>query len=417
MRDTEDWGVMGKMKRVFLILVTILGASALPADAARKNPWGVAIKVNDGVVTNWEIDQRVLLLRAFGTTGDLTKIAQDQLIEDRLRLQAAKAAGIAITDEEVEAGVDEFAKRGNLTGEQLYGYIAQRGADKESMRDFVRAGVVWRSLVQARFGPRSAVSEREIDTALNLSSGRDAQEILISEIRLPLNQRSDNKTLELAERLSKEISSEGAFASAARRYSRAPSRGRSGRLDWIPVSTLPPALAGQIMALNPGEVTAPVPLGPTVGIFQLRGVRPAKKQGEEVVSVTYTTVVIPGEPGSERARSEAVKLVNDVDTCDDLRAQAERFKVEPAFTDHVDEVGNLSPTMALELAKLDLGESSYFTNSAGGISVVTLCSRLRDLPEGARDNIRNGLFQQRISGFGQGYLQELKGDAVITYTE
>lgn len=405
------------MKRVFLILAIILGAGVLPADAQRKNPWGVAIKVNDGVVTNWEIDQRVLLLSAFGTTGDLNKIAEEQLIEDRLRLQAGRAAGVSVTDEEIEAGVDEFAQRGEITGEQLYTFIAQRGADRESMRDFVRAGLVWRNLVQARFGPRSAVSESEIDTAISLLSGQDAQEILISEIRLPLDQRGDAATMDLAKRLSKEIKSEGAFGAAARRYSQAPSRARSGRLDWIPVATLPPALAGQILALNPGEVSTPVTLGPTVGLFQLRGTRPARNQNQEVVSVAYTTVNVPGSAGSERARSEAISLINDVDTCDDLRAQAERFGVDPAFTDNVDEVPNLPGSIALELANLDPGESSYYTNAGGGITVVTLCSRLRDLPEGARENIRNGLFQQRISGFGQGYLQELKGDAVITYTE
>jgi peptidyl-prolyl cis-trans isomerase SurA len=44
-----------------------------------------------------------------------------------------------------------------------------------------------------------------------------------------------------------------------------------------------------------------------------------------------------------------------------------------------------------------------------------LCDRLRELPEGTRENIRNGLFNQRVGGFGQGYLEELKADAVIVY--
>ncbi|WP_180957734.1 peptidylprolyl isomerase [Neptunicoccus cionae] len=402
------------MKSVAMAIMAGLMAVASPASAQSSNPYGVAIRVNDSVVTNFEISQRVLLLQAFGTTGDLREIAEEQLIEDRLRLQAAKQAGLNVTDEEIEAGVDEFAGRANLTGEQLYQFVAQRGAARESMQDFVRAGLLWRNLVQVRFAGRANVSDSEIDTTLNLIAVRPSQSILFSEIRLPLNQQTDAQTLELADNLSKSIRSEAAFAAAARRYSRAPSRARSGRLDWLPVAQLPAALAGQIMALQPGEVTAPVTLGATVGLFQLRGVRNDPPSADQVVSVSYTTVDIPGEPGSERLLAEATDLINDVDTCDDLRAQSERFAV-PGYTDHSQTVGTVPDHIAVTLAGLDRHEASYYTNTAGTLSVVMLCDRTRDLPEGTRDNIRNGLFNQRVSALGQGYLQELKGDAVIVY--
>jgi peptidyl-prolyl cis-trans isomerase SurA len=399
------------MRSFIFAIATAALACAAPAQAQSQNPYAVAIRVNDRVITNFEINQRVLLLRAFGTTGDLVKTAQDQLIEDRLRLQAAAQAGLALTEEEIDGGVEEFAGRANLSGEQLYQYVAQRGAAKENMQDFVRAGLLWRNLVQARFGGRANVSDDEIDTTLNLISGQKQQSILFSEIRLPLNQRGDEKTLELAEQLSNSIKSEGAFAAAARRYSRAPSRARSGRLDWLPVSQLPAALAGQIMALQPGEVTAPVTLGPTVGLFQLRGVREDKNTDQGPVTLTYVSVNVPS---SDKMVSEATMLINDVDTCDDIRAQSERFAI-PGHTDHVEEVGNVPSVVAVEMAGLDRHEASYYTNSAGSLTVVMLCDRLRELPEGARENIRNGLFNQRIGGFGQGYLQELKSDAIVEY--
>lgn len=402
------------MKALVFAVATAAMAWTIPVNAQSQNPYAVAIRVNDRVVTNFEIAQRVLLLQLFGTTGNLKKIAQDQLIEDRLRLQAAAQAGLSATDEEIEAGIEEFAGRANLTGEQLYQYVAQRGAARESMQAFVRAGLLWRNLVQARFGGRANVSDDEIDTTLNLISGQKQQSILFSEIRLPLNQQGDEKTLELAEKLSNSINSEGAFGAAARRHSRSPSRARSGRMDWLPVSQLPAQLAGQIMALQPGEVTAPITLGATVGLFQLRGVREDRNAEQGPVTLTYVSVNVPGEPGSEKLVSDATKLINDVDTCDDIRAQSERFAV-PGHTDHIEEVGSLSSVVAIEMAGMDRHEASYYTNSAGTLTIVMLCDRLRELPEGARENIRNGLFNQRIGGFGQGYLQELKSDAIVIY--
>ena len=163
-----------------------------------------------------------------------------------------------------------------------------------------------------------------------------------------------------------------------------------------------------------GEVTAPITLGPTVGLFQLRGVRDEKADPQNVVSISYVAVNVPGEPGSEKLVNSAQKLINDVDTCADLRAQSERFAV-PGHTDHTADVRELPAAIALEFANLDRNEASYYTNSAGTLTVVMVCARFRDLPEGARENIRNGLFNQRIGGFGQGFLEELKGDAIIVY--
>lgn len=402
------------MRTLVFAIATAAVAWSSAAEAQRVNPYGVAIRVNDRVITNFEVSQRVLLLRAFGTTGDLQKTAEEQLIDDRLRLQAAAQAGLTITEEEVEAGVDEFAGRANLTGAQLYQYIAQRGGARESMQAFVRAGLLWRNLVQARYGGRANVSDDEIDTTLNLIAGQKPQSILFSEIRLPLNQRGDEKTLAFAEQLSQTIKSEAAFGAAARRHSRSPSRARSGRLDWLPVSQLPASLAGQIMALQPGEVTAPITLGPTVGLFQLRGVREDNNAEQLPVSVSYTAVNVPGEPGSDRLVADATQLINDVDTCDDLRAQSERFAV-PGHTDHTEETRNLPSAVAVEIASLDRHEASYYTNSAGTLTVVMVCDRLRELPEGARENIRSGLFNQRVTGFGNGFLQELKSDAIVEY--
>ena len=69
--------------------------------------------------------------------------------------------------------------------------------------------------------------------------------------------------------------------------------------------------------------------------------------------------------------------------------------------------------LAAEIAKLDPNESGYYVAENGRINVVMLCNRAKDLPEGAREQIRNALFGQRVGSFGAGYLQELRGDAII----
>jgi hypothetical protein len=64
---------------------------------------------------------------------------------------------------------------------------------------------------------------------------------------------------------------------------------------------------------------------------------------------------------------------------------------------------------------LDRHEASYYTNSKGTLTVVMLCDRLRKSPEDVRKKIRINRFNQRMSGYGQSFLDELKADAVIEY--
>lgn len=77
--------------RLILCLPLLLAGHALPALAQSFSP---AIKVNDRVITEYELDQRMRMLRLFRTPGDIPAQAEEQLIDDRLRLQAAAELGI-----------------------------------------------------------------------------------------------------------------------------------------------------------------------------------------------------------------------------------------------------------------------------------------------------------------------------------
>ena len=69
-------------------LVAAIGSfAAAPVQAA--NPYAPAFTVNSSVVTDYDIGQRMKLLDALGATGDLRKIAIQQLTEDRVKVQAA----------------------------------------------------------------------------------------------------------------------------------------------------------------------------------------------------------------------------------------------------------------------------------------------------------------------------------------
>ena len=84
------------MRIVSGALLAVLVAFGALAQAA--NPYAPAITVNDGVITRYDIEQRMALLGALGAGGDLHELAVEQLTEDRVKLQAADELGIELPE-------------------------------------------------------------------------------------------------------------------------------------------------------------------------------------------------------------------------------------------------------------------------------------------------------------------------------
>lgn len=406
------------MTRVLLAIALVLGLSApvaaqSPGDG---NPFSAAVMINDKAITNFEITQRISLLRLFRTPGNLPEVALEALIEDRLRMIAADQQGIVIPEEAIEVGMEEFASRVNLPLESFLSAINAAGVSDETYRDFVEAGLAWREVVRNRFGPRAQVSEAEVDRALALSSSRGGAEALISEIIIPANTpAAAARAQEVAERLSQSITTEGAFAAAARRYSAAPSRGRGGRVaNPVALASLPPPIRAQIVTLGPGEVSDPIPIPNAIALFQLRELRETPLEESENISLEYARLLIPGgRTSGTLVRAE--KLRNRVDTCDDLYG-VNKGQPEELLQIETAQVTELPQDVALELAKLDEGEISTALTQGDAVLVLMLCSRIAIFDDEIdRGTVRERLINQRIASYADGYLAELRADAIIRY--
>jgi peptidyl-prolyl cis-trans isomerase SurA len=369
--------------------------------------------VNESIITKFELDQRIKMLKSFGTKGDLRQLATDQLIEDRLRLQAAKQAGVTTNDDEIFGGMEEFAARGNFSAEQLLNYFRQRGVARESFEDFVRAGILWRSVIGARFASKVNISDNEVDATLDVTEINFPKTASVAEIVLPIAERGAPQTRALADRLSESITSNTEFSIAAQKYSKSATSARGGSMGWLPIGSLPPQVSVHISALEVGQVTAPINLGSAIAIYQLRGIREAKSASEQVLSVSYLQVAMPLNKAGQSGQITAAKqLINAGDTCLDMQANASNFG-ENAVSNQSLPASQVPIRIGAEIAKLDQNEATYFVADNGAINVVMLCNRAKDLPDGAREQIRDALRGQRIGSFGAGYLQELRGDAII----
>lgn len=386
---------------------------ATPSETLAQGLFSPAIMVNQDVVTYFELEQREQFLRLLRAPGDPVVEARKELIKDRLKKPAMEEAGIEVANEDIEAGMEEFAARAKLSKEEFIKALGAGGVEPETFRDFVEVGIGWREYIRARFLSRARPTDAEIDRAIGREGGGGGLRILLSEIIIPVTPQTLESVEAEAERISKIGSTEG-FAAEAARFSASETRDNGGRMEWLPINDLPPALRPLILALSPGEITAPIALPNAIALFQMRDIQETGAPNPSYATIEYAVYYIAGGRSPE-ALAYADNVKNHIHTCNDLYGIAKDLPAE-VLERRSQKPSEIPRDIALELAKLDQGEISTTLTSAGGQQLVflMLCGRTATVNEDAsREDIAVALTQQRLTTLADSYLAQLQADAVI----
>lgn len=401
------------MRALALSITTLATAAGLGGPAVAQALFSPAITVNQDVITYFELEQREAFLRALRYPGDPVKVAREGLIADRLKRQATRVVDLVASEEAVRDAMTEFASRANLSLEDFIKGLEQAGIAEQTFRDFIAGDIAWRDLIAGKYLNNARPTEAEVDRALGTGGVSGGVSVLLSEIVMPVTEQNIGEVEALAEQISR-IRSTEEFSAMAGRYSATETRMRGGRMDWIPLTNLPPALQPAVLELSPGEVTAPLQLPNAVALFQLRDIAEIGVGAPRYASIDYAAYYIAGGR-TEPALAEAQRIRDNVDTCDDLYGIAygqppevlERQSLPP---------GKIPRDISLELARLDEGEVSTALTRNNGQTLVflMLCGRTSAQNEAAsREEVANALTQQRLAAFASSLLEQLKAEAII----
>ncbi|WP_340286808.1 peptidylprolyl isomerase [Sulfitobacter pontiacus] len=393
--------------------IAVLGMGLMTAaPVSAQNLFAPVAKVNESVVTEFEVQQRQRFLEVLNAPGATREGALTSLIDERLRNEAVAEAGIELTPQGIEDSLAEFASRADLSTEEFTQALGQSGVSRETFRDFVVNSVGWRELVRARYASRVQITDAEINRALGETQGSGVR-VLVSEIIIPAPPQQAARVNALAEQISQSKST-AEFSNYASRYSATASRGRGGRLPWQNLTDLPPSLQPLILNLAPGEVTDPLPIPNAVALFQLRDIEETSVAAPTYSEIEYAAYYIPGGR-TEPALAQAAQIRGRIDTCDDLYGIAkgqpaevlERVKKAPS---------DIPQDVAIELSKLDTGEVSTTLTRANGqtLMLLMMCGRTAAANASAsREDVTNALRQERLTGYAEQLLEQLRADARI----
>jgi peptidyl-prolyl cis-trans isomerase SurA len=266
---------MIRFAALLLGLALAVLAAAAGAQTETRTPFEPVVVVNDAVVTFYDLDQRMRLLVLNGAPQgpQLRDIALDQLIEDRLKREVARARGVDPDAGALAEAAADYAGQRSLTVAQLEAALARARVDRATLDEALGAQLGWIAAVRQRFGARADVTEVEIDQELAAGAGAGAEAYRIGEIAMPFSARGEEATLAFARDLVTQLRGGADFAAAARRHSAAPSAREGGVIGWVQAASLPASVATVLAGLAPGDVSDPIEAPEGVAIVKLLDIR------------------------------------------------------------------------------------------------------------------------------------------------
>lgn len=135
-------------------------AAFLPMPAAASE---IKVVVNRIPITSYDIERRAAFMKLQRRKGNVNEQAEEELIDQALRLAEAQRLGIKVTDEQVDGAYNNFAKSNKMTVKQLDGIMSQSGVTKSHFKEFIRAQMSWSQALGARGRRESGkMSEQDV---------------------------------------------------------------------------------------------------------------------------------------------------------------------------------------------------------------------------------------------------------------
>ena len=195
------------MHFIKIIIVISLLLPPLTPVAQSTNTFKVAVEVNDQIITNYEISQRIKMLETFGAKSVSKKQVINSLINERLFTYSAIELEALPNDSEIDKGLDDFAKRGNLNKKDLLAYLDSRNVSQETLIAYITAGLTQRKVIQKKFVNNIIISQGDVASAIdkeNVLSKSNSNVIEYIELTFS-NLISDKKSLKLLSTINKMV--------------------------------------------------------------------------------------------------------------------------------------------------------------------------------------------------------------------
>jgi peptidyl-prolyl cis-trans isomerase SurA len=241
----------------------------------------IKILVNDDPISDYDIQQRerfLALTTQQQPSPELQKKATDLLIDERLQIQQGRKLGVTADESDVVKILGDMAGKNNLTVEGLETALGKAGVNIKTLKERIRAQIIWQDVVRRKFRNDVQIGEAEVDEALSEAGaaqpeGEGSTGLQLRQVKFALPNGADQTAvasrLATAEALRQRFTSCASIAELAKGIAGASIKSLA---DYQPTSLAQPA---RLLVMNAkiGQMTPPTLAGSSVELYAVCGKR------------------------------------------------------------------------------------------------------------------------------------------------
>lgn len=241
--------------------------SFLPGVSSATIVDGVAVKINEDIITISDVQQRVAeFAKAKGITSKkkLKKAEEDiisRMITDKLFLHRAKEMGITVEEKDVELAITDIRKKNGATEEQFKAVLEKNGFTYEQYKLDVKDQIIISKVTGMDIRSKITISEKEIRNYYekHKSEFSEPEEVKASHILIAFNKdKSEDKARRRAYKIYGQLKKGESFASMARLYSDDGTAKDGGDLGFFNRGMMVSKFEDAAFALRVGEIGEPI---------------------------------------------------------------------------------------------------------------------------------------------------------------
>ena len=132
----------------------------------------VAVMVNGEPITNFDIEQRSKLITLSTHKPTERKQVIDELIDEHVKIREGKKFGIEPSASDIDQTYSAMSARMRISADQLTKSLESQGIRPETLKERMKADMVWTNLVRGRFKESLQISEKDVAAATAAAEGK-----------------------------------------------------------------------------------------------------------------------------------------------------------------------------------------------------------------------------------------------------
>jgi peptidyl-prolyl cis-trans isomerase SurA len=429
-------------RRWLVPLLLALACVHAPAAQAAATPRGgdyIVAVVNDELVTNAEVEQRLAQIRANAEHAhqslppekELRHQIVESLIDERVMVTHARDSGMKVDDGELDRAVQSIAAQNQISVQQLRDRLRQQGMDFGTFRNNLRDQILVERVREREVQNRIRITDQEIDDfiAKEQSSHKGEVEYDVAQILVPVpegaSEEQANQKRAIALAALQRVRSGEDFAAVAKQVSEDANRDHGGEIGMRPASRLPDVFVNAVKDLKPGQV-APALLRSGAGFHVLKLVDRRESSGFEITQTHARHILI--RPSAQLPQDVAVQRMAELKRA----IEAGQIRFDEAARKYSEDgsapqggdlgwtsPGSLVPEFEDAMNRLPIGGISDPVVSRFGVHLIQVIDRRETQldPKQVRQQAENALREQKFDQAYKDWLRDLRADAYVEMRE